>query len=45
MFRTLTYLKPDTYAKPSQRFKMEFFVKAVKNYNYFSNALHLRFLT
>ena len=43
-FRTLTYLKPDTYAEPSQRFKMEFFSKIVKNYNYFSKVLHLRSL-
>ena len=44
IFRTLTYLKPDTYAEPSQRFKMEFFSKIVKNYNYFSKVLHLRSL-
>ena len=30
---------------PSQRFKMEFFAKMVKNYNYISKALHLRPLT
>ena len=41
----LTYLKPDTYLEPSQRFKMEFFGKIVKNYNYFSKMLHLRSLT
>ena len=41
----LTCLKPDTYLEPSQRFKMEFFAKIVKNYNYFSKMLHLRSLT
>ena len=40
-----TYLKPDTYSEPSQRFEMECFAKIVKNYNYFSKALHLRSLT
>ena len=29
----------------SQRFKMEFFAKNVKNYNYFSKGLYLRSLT
>ena len=31
-FRTLTYLKPDTYSEPSQtqKFKIEFFAKIVK---------------
>ena len=33
-FWTLTYLKPTTYSEPSQRFKMEFFAKIVKSYNY-----------
>ena len=42
IFRTLTYLKPDTYSEPSQRFKMEFLVILVKNYNYFYEALHLK---
>ena len=41
----LTYLKPDTYSKPSQRFKIEFFVKIVKSYNHFSKALSHRSLT
>ena len=27
IFRTLTYLKPNTYSEPSQRFKIEFFGK------------------
>ena len=45
IFRTLTYFKPGTNAEPSQRFKMKFFAKIVKNYNYFSKALHLRSLT
>ena len=35
VFRTLTYLKPDTYLEASQRFKTEFFAKIVKNYNFF----------
>ena len=39
IFRAMTYLKPGTYSEPSQRFKMEFFEKIVKNYNYFSKAL------
>ena len=44
--RTLTYLKPDTYSEPSQRFKMiKFFAKILKNYNYFSKAPHLSSLT
>ena len=34
LFWTLTYLKPTTYSEPSQRFKMEFFAKIVKSYNY-----------
>ena len=41
----MTYLKPDTYSEPFQRFKMEFLAEIVKNYNYFFKALHLRFLT
>ena len=45
IFRTLSYLKPDIYPEPSQRFKMAFFAKIVKNYNYFSRVLHLRYLT
>ena len=45
IFRTLTYLKPDTYSEPSQRSKMEFNMRIVKNYNYFSKALHFRPLT
>ena len=44
-FKTLTYLKPDTYSDLSQRFKIKFFVEIVKNYNYFSKALHLRSFT
>ena len=32
-------------SEPSQRFKMEFFAKIIKNYNYFSKGLHLRSLT
>ena len=40
MFRTLTYIKPDTCSEPYQRFKTEFFAKIVKSYNYFSkNAI------
>ena len=34
-----SHLKPDTYAEPSQKFKMEFFAKIVKSYNYFSKGL------
>ena len=45
IFRTLIYLKPDTYLEPSQRYKMGFFAKIVKNYNYFYKALQLRSLT
>ena len=30
IFRTLTCLKPDTYLKPSQSFKIEFFTKIVE---------------
>ena len=45
IFRTLTYLKPDSCAELSQRFTMEFFAEIVKNYNYFSEAFHLRSLT
>ena len=37
--RTLTYLKPDTYSEPSQRFKTELFAKIVKNYNHFSESV------
>ena len=32
----LTYLKPDTYSEPSQKFKMDCFAKQAKRYNYFS---------
>ena len=45
IFRTLTYLKSVTYSEPSQRFRMEYFAKIVKDYNHFSKALHLRSLT
>ena len=45
IFSTLTNLKPDTYFEPSQSFKIEFFSKIVKNYNYFSKVLHFRSLT
>ena len=51
----MTYLKPETYSGPSQRFKMEFLGKETivtivkiifkKNYNYLTTALHLRSLT
>ena len=37
IFRTLAYLKPDIYAEPSQRFKMEI----VKSHNYFAKVLNL----
>ena len=37
----MTYLKPDTYSEPSQRFKVEFFCKIFKKFNYFSKAFHL----
>ena len=33
-----------TYLEPSQRFKIEFFAKIVKNYNYFSKMLHFGYL-
>ena len=36
------YLKPNTYAESSQRFKMEYFAKT---YIYFFKALLLRYLT
>ena len=45
IFRTLIYLKPDTYSESSQRFGIEFFAKIVKRYNYFSKTLHVRSLT
>ena len=45
IIRILTYLKPDRYSEPSQRFKMERFVKIIKSYNYFSKALYHRSLT
>ena len=45
IFRTLTYLKPSTYLEPSQRFKIEFLAKIVKNLNYFSIVFHLRSLS
>ena len=45
IFGTLTYLKPHRYLEPSQRLKMECFIKIVKSYNYFSKAFYLRFLT
>ena len=32
ILRTLTYLKPNTYSEPSQRFKMECFPKIIKSY-------------
>ena len=39
IIRILTYLKADTYSEPSKRFKMEFIVKIVKSYNYFSTII------
>ena len=57
IFRILSYLRKfsniqnsDIFKtrhifRKSQRFEMEFFAKIVKNYNYISRALHLRFLT
>ena len=56
IFRILSYLRKfsniqnsDIFKtrhifRKSQRFEMEFFAKIVKNYNYISKALHLRFL-
>ena len=44
IFRTLTHLKPNRYPEPSERFRMECFVKVVKNYSYFSKELYLRTL-
>ena len=41
IFRTLKYLKPNTYSELSKRFKMECFAKIVKSYNHFSNMLYL----
>ena len=35
IFKTMVYLKPDTYSESSQRFKMDCFAKIVKGYNYF----------
>ena len=37
IFRSLTYLKSDTYSEISQSFKMECFVKTIKRYNKHSN--------
>ena len=57
IFRILSYLRKfsniqnsDIFKtrhifRKSQRFEMEFFAKIVKNYNYISKAVHLRFLT
>ena len=45
IFINLTYLKPNTYSESSQRFKMKFFGKRVKHYNYFFQSIHLRTLT
>ena len=45
IFRTLTYLKLDTYSEPSQRFKIECFAKIILSYNYFSKVLYLKPLT
>ena len=39
------YLKLDTYSEPSQKFKMVYFAKIIKSYNYFSKAPYLRSLT
>ena len=36
--RTLTYLKPDTDAEPSQKFKMESFAKIVESIIIFQSA-------
>ena len=44
-YSALWHLKPNTYLEPSGGFKMEFFAKIVKNYNYFSKSLHLISLT
>ena len=43
-YSTLTYLKHDKYSESSQRLKMMFFAKIVKNYNYFCKVLHGKFL-
>ena len=40
----VTYLKHNTYSESSQRLKVEFFAKIVKNYDHFSNVLNLRSL-
>ena len=44
ILRTLTYLKPHTYAENSQRFKMKCFTKIVKSCVYFSRAICLKSL-
>ena len=38
IFKTLTYLKRNTYSALSQRFKMEFFAKIAEKYFFFQNA-------
>ena len=45
IFSSLTYLKPDTYSEPSQRFNIEFFAKIVRKHHYFSKVIHHRSLT
>ena len=45
IFRTPTYLKLNTYSKPSQKFNMAYFVKTVvEGYKFFYKAFYLRFL-
>ena len=41
-YRTLTYLKPDTYSEHSKIFRWSFFTKIFENCNYFSKVFHLR---
>ena len=45
IFRTLIYLKPNTYSGPYQRVKMECFVKIIKTYKYFSKTFFFRSFT
>ena len=39
VFGTWTYFKLDTYSEACQRFKMDYFAKIVKIYNFFSKGL------
>ena len=45
IFRTLTYLKPNSFSEPSQRFKIDVFAKIVKNYHHLPKVLQFKSLT